>query len=166
MHASRGTESSERLLRRLREVGTEIALFNRRVAASMGIREADLVVLDVVHRTGPASPSQLSACTGIHAATMTGILTRLEDDGWIERLPAPGDRRGARIRSRDPERLEAAYAEVNRSLLDAFSDLDDRRADELSDVLATVAAQLRDVARDRPPVTGPPPRSRDQAPQG
>lgn len=93
MHASRGTESSERLLRRLREVGTEIALFNRRVAASMGIREADLVVLDVVHRTGPASPSQLSACTGIHAATMTGILTRLEDDGWIERLPAPGDRR-------------------------------------------------------------------------
>lgn len=144
---SREPGASERLLQRLREVGTEIALFNRRVAASVGIREADLVVLDVVHRTGPVSPSQLSARTGIHAATMTGILTRLEGDGWIERLPAPGDRRGARIRTRNPERLEAAYAEVNRSLLDAFSDLDDRRADELGDVLATVASQLRDVVR-------------------
>jgi MarR family transcriptional regulator, organic hydroperoxide resistance regulator len=131
------------LLLRLRELGTEIALVNRRIAAAVGIRETDLVVLDVVHRVGPISPTRLAARTGIHAATMTGVLTRLEGEGWVERLPAPGDRRGALIASRGPERLAAAYADVDARVLDVLSDLDEGEAATVREVLARLVASVR-----------------------
>ena len=38
--------------------------------------------------------SELSGESGISPSTITGILDRLVDKGWLERVPDPDDRRG------------------------------------------------------------------------
>lgn len=135
----------QELLLQLRVLGTEMALFNRRMAASFGIREVDLAVLDVLSATGPLSPSQLSARARIHAATMTGILTRLEKDGWIERQPIPGDRRAIQIVPVNPERFDALFAEVNLQILEIFSTLNEQESDILCDLFARISRQIQEV---------------------
>ncbi|MEB4613741.1 MarR family winged helix-turn-helix transcriptional regulator [Leucobacter sp. M11] len=132
------------VLLQLRALGTEMALFNRHVAASIGIKEIDLAVLDVLTAAGPLSPTQLSARTRIHAATMTGILTRLENDGWIERQPIPGDRRAIQIVPVNPQRFDAVFAEVNLRILDVFSTLNEQESGRLCELLAGISRSVRE----------------------
>jgi DNA-binding MarR family transcriptional regulator len=56
-----------------------------------------LECLDLIDRYGPLSPSALARRAGLHPATMTGVLDRLERDGWIVRERDPADRRGVLV---------------------------------------------------------------------
>ena len=77
----------------LRNLRIELAMLNHRIGLRAELKDADLDCLDMLVRHGSMSPSELSRRTGIHAATMTGILGRLERDGWIVRDRAVDDRR-------------------------------------------------------------------------
>jgi len=55
--------------------------------------------LDLISRHGPLSPSALARRAGLHPATMTGILDRLERAGWITRERDPADRRAVAVRA-------------------------------------------------------------------
>lgn len=77
----------------LRNLRIELAMLNHRVGGRADLKDADLDCLDVLVRHGSMSPTELSRRTGIHAATMTGILGRLERDGWIVRERGTADRR-------------------------------------------------------------------------
>ena len=77
----------------LRNLRIELALLNHRIGGRAALKDVDLDCLDVLVRQGAMSPTELSRRTGIHAATMTGILARLERDGWIVRERAADDRR-------------------------------------------------------------------------
>jgi DNA-binding MarR family transcriptional regulator len=86
----------------LRELSNQLALLNRRVSAQVDLRDTDLDCLELVARHGPLSPSALARRAGLHAATMTGVLDRLERGGWISRDRDPGaaDRRAVTVRIR------------------------------------------------------------------
>ena len=49
-------------------------------------------------RHGPLSPTALAKRAGLHPATMTGILDRLERGGWVVRDREASDRRSVRVR--------------------------------------------------------------------
>jgi DNA-binding MarR family transcriptional regulator len=57
-----------------------------------------LACLDFLARKGPLSPSGLARLLQVHPATMTGVLDRLEAEGWIARQRDPDDRRAVLIR--------------------------------------------------------------------
>ena len=86
----------------LRELSNQLALLNRRVSTQVELRDTDLDCLELVARHGPLSPSALARRAGLHPATMTGILDRLERGGWVSRDRDPGaaDRRAVTIRIR------------------------------------------------------------------
>jgi DNA-binding MarR family transcriptional regulator len=63
------------------------------------MRDGDLECLDVITRHGPLSPSALARRAGLHPATLTGVLDRLERGGWIARDRDPADRRGVLVRA-------------------------------------------------------------------
>lgn len=72
----------------------------------------------MVGRHGPLSPRDLTAALGIHPATLTGVLDRLERGGWVTRSPDPSDRRKLLIdvrRERAGELLRL-YSPMNRSV--------------------------------------------------
>ena len=92
----------------LRNLRIELAMLNHRVGGRAALKDADLDCLDVLVRYGSMSPTELSRRTGIHAATMTGILTRLERDGWIVRERAENDRRAV-VLAPVPERVREIF---------------------------------------------------------
>ncbi|WP_181721685.1 MarR family transcriptional regulator [Nocardia gipuzkoensis] len=92
----------------LRDVRSQLALLNRQVGTHLDLKDIDFDCLDLINGHGPLSPSALAKQAGIHPATLTGILDRLERAGWIMRERATGDRRAVLVRSR-PERLGEVY---------------------------------------------------------
>lgn len=98
--ASRERRRLSRAIREsLRDVGAQLARLNHEVGGRVNIRTSDLECLDHIGREGPLSPTSLARLTGQHPATLTGILDRLERDGWIARDRDPDDRRGVVVRA-------------------------------------------------------------------
>src|SRR6201989_3393361 len=84
----------------LRALGGELAVLNHRVGKRVELKDLDLDCLDVISRDGPISPSALADRVGVHLATMTGILNRLEEGGWITRDRSASDRRAGGVARR------------------------------------------------------------------
>jgi len=82
----------------LRELSAELGQLNHRVGTRTGLKDGDLACLDLLAREGPMSPTALARAMQVHAATMTGVLDRLESDGWVLRERDPNDRRAVQIR--------------------------------------------------------------------
>ncbi|HSR85181.1 MAG TPA: MarR family transcriptional regulator, partial [Streptosporangiaceae bacterium] len=83
----------------LRDVGAQLTRLNNGVGGRLDLKASDLECLDVIDREGPLSPTALARRTGQHPATLTGILDRLEDGGWIVRDRDTADRRGVVVKA-------------------------------------------------------------------
>jgi DNA-binding MarR family transcriptional regulator len=102
--AAGGNDRDRRRLNRaikeaLRELGTELSRLNHSVGGRLDLKGTDLQCLDLVTREGPLSPSALARRAGLHPATVTGVLDRLERGGWVVRERDPSDRRGVVVRA-------------------------------------------------------------------
>jgi len=131
----------------LRQLGRQLSLLNHRVGARLELRDVDLECLDVIARHGPLSPSALARRTGLHPATMTGILDRLERGGWItrDRDPDATDRRAVTVRNRRERNAEVLrlYSGMNTSLDQILAGYAEAELEVLADFLrrTTTAAQ-------------------------
>jgi DNA-binding MarR family transcriptional regulator len=95
----------------LRDLSVQMSLLTHRIGGHLDLKGTDLECLDLIDRYGPLSPSALARRAGLHPATMTGIIDRLERGGWIARERDPADRRGVvvqPVRSRRAEVLRLA----------------------------------------------------------
>ncbi len=102
----------------LRELGLQLALLNFQVSNRLKLNPGDLNCLDIIGRHGPLSPSTLTRLSGMHPATMTGVLDRLEKAGWINRERDPNDRRAvlvSAVKGRGAEVLKL-YSGMNTSV--------------------------------------------------
>jgi len=104
----------------LRVMSTQLSLLNHQVGARVDLKDVDLNCLDLIARYGPISPTALARRAGLHPATVTGILDRLQRGGWVARDRDPGaeDRRAVAVR---PLRARGAdlyrlYSGMNASL--------------------------------------------------
>jgi len=125
----------------LRELSIQLSLLNHHVGARLEIRDVDLDCLDLVDRYGPLSPSALAKRAGLHPATMTGILDRLERGGWVARERDPADRRGVVVRprrERGAELLEL-YSGMNGAMDEILSGYSDAELELLRDFLHRTA---------------------------
>jgi len=102
----------------LRELSIQLSLLNHHVGAHLDIKDIDLGCLDLIARHGPLSPSALARRAGLHPATMTGILDRLERGGWVTRDRDPSNRRGVLVRGLRDRNAEIVhlYSGMNTSL--------------------------------------------------
>lgn len=131
----------------LRELSVQLSLLNHQVGAHAELKDVDLYCLDLINRHGPLGPSTLARRAGLHPATMTGILDRLERAGWVTRQRDPDgtDRRAVAVhalRDRNPE-LFKLYSGMNTAVDDICAEYADAELDLLADFLrrATDAGQ-------------------------
>ncbi|HYK68890.1 MAG TPA: MarR family transcriptional regulator [Streptosporangiaceae bacterium] len=148
--AARGAGRERRRLSRsikesLRDVGAQLSRLNHEVSGRVNIRTSDLECLDQIDREGPLSPTSLARLTGQHPATLTGILDRLERDGWIARERDPGDRRGVvvraeRARGAEILRLYLVDSGMNSALDEILASYDEAELAAIADFLRRTAA--------------------------
>jgi len=102
----------------LRDLSIQLTLLNHRIGGHVELKDTDLECLDLISRHGPVSPSALARRAGLHPATMTGILDRLERGGWIARDRDPADRRGVVVRANPGRGAEIfrLYAGMNTAM--------------------------------------------------
>src|SRR5437773_1876114 len=135
----------------LRDLRNQLSLLNHRVGGRLNLREVDLDCLDLIARHGPLSPSALARRAGLHPATMTGILDRLDRGGWIERGRDPSDRRGvvvqaARGRGAEILRLYLVDSGMNTAMDQICAGSDDKDLQRLTGFLRRTADAARTAA--------------------
>jgi DNA-binding MarR family transcriptional regulator len=131
----------------LRDLRGQLALLNHQVGAQLELKDVDLDCLDLISRHGPLSPSALARRAGLHPATMTGILDRLERGGWITRDRDPDDRRAVAVRAlRDRgAELFRLYAGMNSKMDRLCAGYSDDQLELLADFLRRTTDAGRDA---------------------
>jgi len=121
----------------LRELSIQLSLLNHQVGAHADLKDVDLDCLDLINRHGPLSPSALARRAGIHPATMTGILDRLERGGWITRERDPADRRAIAVRALRDRNAElfGLYSGMNSSMDRICAEYEESELELLADFL-------------------------------
>jgi DNA-binding MarR family transcriptional regulator len=131
----------------LRELSIQLSLLNHHVGAHLDLKDVDLDCLELINRHGPLSPSALARRAGLHPATMTGILDRLERGGWVARERDPSDRRAVAVRAvrdRNAE-LFGLYSGMNTSMDQICAGYDDTELELLADFLRRTTNAGRDA---------------------
>jgi DNA-binding MarR family transcriptional regulator len=125
----------------LRELSIQLSLLNHRVGGHLDLKDVDLDCLDLIARHGPLSPSALARRAGLHPATMTGIIDRLERGGWVARDRDPSDRRAVLVRAlreRNAELLRL-YSGMNTSMDQICAGYGETELELLADFLRRTA---------------------------
>jgi DNA-binding MarR family transcriptional regulator len=134
----------------LRDLRIQLSLLNYRVGSQLELKDVDLDCFDIIDSYGPLSPSALARRAGLHPATMTGILDRLERGGWIARERDPSDRRAVRVRAvRDSyAKILGLYAGMNRSMNKLLAGYSDSELEVIGDFLRRTADAGRDATNE------------------
>lgn len=143
-----GADVHEQIVLALRRFRTQVNARDRAVAAAAHLKESDLSVLDVLHREGPQTPTTLARKTSTHIATMTGVLSRLEKEGWIERRATAGDRRSVQVHATSVERFTDLYAHSVGRLQAVIATWSDSQAQLVLEAMTGLAQALEDENED------------------
>jgi DNA-binding MarR family transcriptional regulator len=134
----------------LRELRIQLSVLNYRVCSQLELKDVDLDCFDIIEAYGPLSPTALARRAGLHPATMTGILDRLERGGWIVRERDPSDRRAVvvrAIRERYAE-LMRQYAGMSRSMNKLLAGYSDSELELIADFMRRTIEAGRNATDD------------------
>ena len=134
----------------LRDLRVQLALLNHQVGGHLELKDVDIDCLDIIARHGPLSPTVLARRAGLHPATMTGILDRLERGGWVVRERDSSDRRAVVIRPRSeraPELL-GLYAGMNSAMDEICAEYGEADLELIAEFLRRTAEAGRGATDD------------------
>jgi DNA-binding MarR family transcriptional regulator len=140
--------SRSRTARLKNKLSVQLSLLNHQVGAHIELKDADFDCLDLVNRHGPLNPSALARRAGLHPATVTGILDRLERGGWVVRRRNPSDRRAVVVRALRDRTGEVfrLYSGMNASMDDICAGYGDAELELLADFLTRTTRAGRQAA--------------------
>jgi DNA-binding MarR family transcriptional regulator len=131
----------------MRELSVQLSLLNHQVGSHLDLNDVDLDCLDLINRHGPLSPSALARRAGLHPATLTGVLDRLQKGGWIVRERDTADRRAVvlrAIRERNAELLHL-YSGMNSAMERICAEYGDSELELLAGFLQRTADAGREA---------------------
>ena len=85
--------TADAVLRKLRRVNLEGSLFGQRIAIRFGLSESDIEALEALIDTGASTAGALGELMGLTSGAITRLIDRLEQSGYVRRVPDPADRR-------------------------------------------------------------------------
>jgi DNA-binding transcriptional ArsR family regulator len=82
----------------MRRTGSTLQLLGQLAAERIGVNATDLNCLNLVALAGPITAGELARQTGLTTASITGVLDRLEEGGFVRRERDPKDRRRVNVK--------------------------------------------------------------------
>lgn len=145
--AARRRRLTSHVLTTMRELSIQLALLNHQIGGRLDLNDIDLDCLDLIARHGPLSPSALARRAGLHPATITGILDRLERGGWVARDRAASDRRAVVVRLRRERMAEllGQYGGMLTAMRAICADYDEAQLELITDFLRRVTSAGHDA---------------------
>src|SRR4029079_3321156 len=86
-------ENVDSVLRSLRRVNIQGSFLGQTVAIRFGLSESDIETLEQLMDMGATAAGKLSEITGLTTGAVTRVIDRLEQSGYVRRVPDPADRR-------------------------------------------------------------------------
>lgn len=86
-----------RIMQSLRRIFKAIQLYSEQVLKEFGVTGPQLWALRVIYREGRLSMGELSRLMYLHISTVSGVVDRLEQKGYVERSREQTDRRVVKI---------------------------------------------------------------------
>lgn len=141
--------SRKEILDELARVGREhsdaTVLFHAGIASLLDLHPTDYKVLGMLERLGPLSAGEIARRSGLANASVTNLVDRLEQKGFVRRVADPTDRRRV-IAEAVPDQLASArslFASTRRSLARLYDRYSDRDLSVIADFLRHNAERLR-----------------------
>lgn len=127
----------------MQEFMARAVLFQDAVARSVGLNGTDLQAVGLLMSSGPTTPGELAARTGLTAGgAVTAMIDRLERAGYVTRTRDDADRRRV-IVTANPEPVLAGvgpvYARVAQRWNEYLATLTDEQIEFAGDLLAEAA---------------------------
>ena len=118
--------------------------FNQRALLFLGLTRAQCKVLGYLARNEGINQAGLADLLEIKPMTLVRQIDRMEEDGWIERQPQPGDRRARRLVLTDKARpiLARILDLSNEVRAESFAGLSKDEGKQLIELLRRVHANL------------------------
>ena len=122
----------------------------RRVAVRFGLSESDIETLEELIDMGAATAGKLSEVTGLTSGAVTRVIDRLEQAGYVRRVPDPDDRRAKRISLTDAGHAAVRAAEPAREqfIVDLLGALASEERDQLVMLIDKLNARLLEMDAD------------------
>jgi len=120
--------------------------FNQRALLFLGLTRAQCKVLGYLARNEGINQAGLADLLEIKPMTLVRQIDRMEEDGWIERRPQPGDRRARRLVLTDKARpiLARILDLSNEVRAESFAGLSKDDGKQLIELLRRVHGNLSD----------------------
>jgi DNA-binding MarR family transcriptional regulator len=118
--------------------------FNQRALLFLGLTRAQCKVLGYLARNEGINQAGLADLLEIKPMTLVRQIDRMEEDGWIERQPQPGDRRARRLVLTDKARpILARILDLSNEIrTEAFAGMSPQEDRLLLELLRRVHANL------------------------
>jgi DNA-binding MarR family transcriptional regulator len=120
-------------------------LFHATVASLLDLHPTDYKVVGILERSGPLSAGEIARRSGLATASVTNLIDRLEQKGFVRRVIDPADRRRVMVEA-VANRVTGArslFASTRRSLAQLFDRYSDRELAVIADFLRRNAERLR-----------------------
>jgi DNA-binding MarR family transcriptional regulator len=126
---------SDRIQDALVRTIANVVVFNTRVADRFGLGVSDMQFMTYLMQEGPLSPGRLAELSGLKSGSVTGVIDRLEQAGYVHRERDGSDRRKVRVVLHH-ERLapveDSPYAEQAASLRRVLATFDPLELDTIA----------------------------------
>src|SRR5689334_534441 len=124
-----------------------VLLHGQASARACDLGATDLYALNILELSGPMTPGELSARTGLTTGPTTRLVDRLEAAGYVTRRPDPHDRRKLVVAPIGrPARLDEVMAPARQKIGDILAGYSPEQRDTLFDYFARAAAAYQEAA--------------------
>lgn len=131
----------------VRKTGSLMQLMSQAAADRIGINATDLNCLNILSFSGQLTAGELAKATGLTTASITGVVDRLEQAGFVHRERDAADRRLVVVHL-DSARALATIAPVFGPMLGAWQRMTDQYTDDQLRLIVEFYGQVEDVIRE------------------
>ena len=131
----------------IRRTGALMQLMGQAAADRIGINATDLNCLNILSFSGRMTAGELARATGLTTASITGVVDRLEEAGYVTRERDPHDRRRVVVQVVLEKALKDV-ASVFRPMIRDWQEVAERYSDDELRLIVDFYGRMQEVFRD------------------